>query len=63
MSDQFRFYHPSRDVYMNNGEAYDSLRAEGLTHNQAERELTAAFKGRGKYLGWKLSRGFYVKHT
>lgn len=48
-------------TYMTNGQAYESLRAEGLTHNQAEREITEAFKGRGKFLGWKRDHGFYVK--
>jgi hypothetical protein len=47
--------------FMNQRSAYDSLRAEGLNHNQAEREITDAYRGRGLYLGWKLARGFYVK--
>lgn len=46
---------------MNNQEAYDSLRNEGIDHNAAEAELTAARKGRGEYLGWSLRTGYRVK--
>jgi hypothetical protein len=46
---------------MNNGEAYASLRREGMTAAEAEAELTAARRGHGAFLSWSYRRGYVVR--